>query len=358
MSTVSSTDHARQNGAVLDGLAEIVFHTDGEGRWTYLNRAWEEITGFAIQTSLGRPFLEFLHPEEIEDTLRRYEVVASGQADVCQHVTRLLTSDGESRWIELRARAERDDGGNIISNSGTIIDISERRQAEELLAAQTRILELIAHGTQLHETLREAARVISDAVGAAGALHRARRPRHRPRLALPERARAARDAGHLGPRRAPRHPGHRAARVAPGEPRAARAGRPPGRAGRAGDRARPGRAGAARARAARPADQRREPHACCTTGSSRRCARPSGATARSACSCSTSTASRRSTTTSGTPPATPRCRPWPSAPARRCGPRTRSPGSAATSSPSSFPASVGRPPATWPPSCSSGCARR
>jgi signal transduction histidine kinase len=35
-----------------------------------------------------------------------------------------------------------DDEGNVIGNTGTIIDISDRRQAEELLADQTRVFEL------------------------------------------------------------------------------------------------------------------------------------------------------------------------------------------------------------------------
>ena len=29
--------------ALLDGLAEVVFHTDAGGRWTYLNRAWHDM---------------------------------------------------------------------------------------------------------------------------------------------------------------------------------------------------------------------------------------------------------------------------------------------------------------------------
>src|SRR5689334_2314243 len=112
--------------ALLDSLAEIVFHTDGEGRWTYLNRAWTDILGHAVDESLGRPFLDFIHPDERADTLERVAVVASGRAEVCHHTTRFLTARGDARWVELRARAVRDETGRIVANSGTIIDVSDR----------------------------------------------------------------------------------------------------------------------------------------------------------------------------------------------------------------------------------------
>src|SRR3954470_4037553 len=84
------------SSALLDSLAEIVFHTDGDGRWTYLNRAWTEILGYGVSESLGRPFLEFIHADERADTLERFGVVVSGKADICHHATRLLTARGDA----------------------------------------------------------------------------------------------------------------------------------------------------------------------------------------------------------------------------------------------------------------------
>jgi PAS domain S-box-containing protein len=49
---------------VLDHISEVIFRTDAQGRWTMLNPAWEELTGFTVKESLGRPVSEFVVAED------------------------------------------------------------------------------------------------------------------------------------------------------------------------------------------------------------------------------------------------------------------------------------------------------
>ena len=49
----------RRHRAVLAGLSDVVFQTDAGGRYTYLNAAWADRTGHAVEASLGRSFLDF-----------------------------------------------------------------------------------------------------------------------------------------------------------------------------------------------------------------------------------------------------------------------------------------------------------
>ncbi len=128
--------------SLLDELREVVFRTDAAGNWTYLNRAWSELMGFPVSETLGTNFLDYVHPDEREDTIALFQAVVSGGAQYCNHRTRYRTAGDEFRWVEVRSRLLHDDEGNLIGNTGTIIDISDRRQAEELLANQTRIFAL------------------------------------------------------------------------------------------------------------------------------------------------------------------------------------------------------------------------
>lgn len=139
--------------AVLDSLNEIVFETDAEGNWTYLNQAWQEITGFEVERSLGRNFLEWVHPDEREATIELFTNVVKGLEDYCHHQTRYLTAGGTYRWLELRAAVLYDDTGQVDGNAGVLMDISDRRRAEEQLAEEAHILEMIARGTPLEQTL-------------------------------------------------------------------------------------------------------------------------------------------------------------------------------------------------------------
>lgn len=45
-------------------MPEVVFATDAQGRWTYLNPAWTRMTGFPVEDCIGRPYHEFVDPEE------------------------------------------------------------------------------------------------------------------------------------------------------------------------------------------------------------------------------------------------------------------------------------------------------
>ena len=146
--------------AVLDNLDEVVFETDREGRWTYLNAAWTKITGWGVEDSLGSPFLEHVHPDEREATLALFERVIEGFDDHCHHETRYRTADGSYRWIELRASMLFDEAGEYIGNVGTILDITARRRAEEMLDERNRmltdhnrLLEMVARAQPLKETL-------------------------------------------------------------------------------------------------------------------------------------------------------------------------------------------------------------
>ena len=58
---------ARQLIGLVDHLKEVVFETDRQGCWTYLNRSWTELTGFSVADSLGRPFLDFVFADDRGD---------------------------------------------------------------------------------------------------------------------------------------------------------------------------------------------------------------------------------------------------------------------------------------------------
>ncbi|CAA9529438.1 MAG: diguanylate cyclase/phosphodiesterase (GGDEF & EAL domains) with PAS/PAC sensor(s) [uncultured Thermoleophilia bacterium] len=150
---------------VVDRLHEIVFQTDAAGNWTYLNRAWTNLLGFSVEETLGRNFLEFVHPDEREATIAMFVGVISGGAPYCHHETRYLTVDGQFRWMELRAHLEYGIDGQVVGNTGTLFDITARREAEQLLADQTHVLELIAMGAPVPESMTALATLVASRTG-------------------------------------------------------------------------------------------------------------------------------------------------------------------------------------------------
>lgn len=118
---------------VVDHVKEVIFQTDPKGKWTFLNPAWEEITGYSIEESIGQHCLSRVHPEELMRNQQIYSALILGEVDYCRHEVRLLDKHGHYKWVEVYARLTVDQDGEIIGISGTLMDINARKIAEEEL---------------------------------------------------------------------------------------------------------------------------------------------------------------------------------------------------------------------------------
>ncbi len=117
---------------MIEHIREVVFQTDAEGLWTFLNPAWVEITGFELSESIGRPFFYFLHRDDIEINRQRFEPLIRREKDVCQHEIRYRTKDGGFKWVEVHARLIVDAQNEIIGTAGTLRDVTSHHEAADL----------------------------------------------------------------------------------------------------------------------------------------------------------------------------------------------------------------------------------
>uniref|UniRef100_A0ACD5H1A0 PAS domain S-box protein n=1 Tax=Desertifilum tharense IPPAS B-1220 TaxID=1781255 RepID=A0ACD5H1A0_9CYAN len=129
--------------SVVDNLQEAVFQTDADGRWIFLNPAWTGITGFSIEESLGTCFLDYVHPEDRQSNLNLLLPLLRRERDYCQHSIRYLTKSGGVRWLEVVARLRTDSQGNFLGTSGTLFDITERKQTEQALRHSEELFRLV-----------------------------------------------------------------------------------------------------------------------------------------------------------------------------------------------------------------------
>jgi len=130
-----SEEHYR---SVVENLREVVFHTDLDGRYTFLNAAWERLTGFAVHASLGTRASGYFHSAYRAQYIEMYEALLSGTEEA-HFEAQLRAQNGELCCVEGFVRLTRDEQGWGLGTSGTLSDISERK------ASEARIQQLAYH---------------------------------------------------------------------------------------------------------------------------------------------------------------------------------------------------------------------
>lgn len=144
---------------------DLIWVTDAQGRFTYLNNAAHDIFGLPPGDLLGRCFFSF-EAGQSHISNRRFFATLIKHGEVKNYVTHLVTSRGEDRWIGINARITHDENGDMLGIRGTARDITEQHLATqkiEHLALHDALTELPnRHSLQL----RIEAAMQEDAVGA------------------------------------------------------------------------------------------------------------------------------------------------------------------------------------------------
>jgi diguanylate cyclase (GGDEF)-like protein/PAS domain S-box-containing protein len=107
---------------------DLIWTTDAQGRFTYLNNGAMDILGIAPKELLGCCFFDFeAKPSHISN--RRFFSTLKKNGEVKNYVTHLMAPDGSDRWIGINARVQHDDDGLIIGIRGTARNVTEQHEA-------------------------------------------------------------------------------------------------------------------------------------------------------------------------------------------------------------------------------------
>jgi two-component system sensor histidine kinase/response regulator len=121
------------NRRILNSLREVVFQTDLDGNWVYLNPAWQNITGFALEDTLGKPAMGFLHTEDQRSALPRVQDVLARREPLLRQQMRFRTVRGGWRWLEVFATRLESEERRTVGLSGSLIDITDQKLAQDQL---------------------------------------------------------------------------------------------------------------------------------------------------------------------------------------------------------------------------------
>jgi PAS domain S-box-containing protein len=109
---------------------QVIWFGRPDGCLTYCNPYWYEYTGLSEKKTLGREWVNAIHPEDRDSAVARLQDAVQMGKDY-EFEFRLRGKDDSYCWFLARGRSGRDDSGKVDAWLGIAVDIEERKKAEE-----------------------------------------------------------------------------------------------------------------------------------------------------------------------------------------------------------------------------------
>ena len=175
-----TTRDLRESEARFRNMAEhapvIMWMTDPDGSLTYINRLWTDYTGQSVEEALGSGAWEALHPEDREPSRRGFVEAGTERAPFRMEF-RLRRCDGSYRWAISAAGPRFGDDDEFLGHIGSVIDIADRKEAEQVLKQANELLEQRVAAAIAERAQAEAQLLQAQKMEAVGKAHRRRRAR-------------------------------------------------------------------------------------------------------------------------------------------------------------------------------------
>nr|WP_295925294.1 PAS domain-containing hybrid sensor histidine kinase/response regulator [uncultured Dyadobacter sp.] len=115
---------------LVSNMQDVLFTISPGGVFTYVSPSWTAMYGYSIEETVGRPFTEFIHPEDIEACFAALRETAETGVPVPGGVEhRILHRDGSWSWNNTSANVDPVSKEIILTSH----DITELRNSRERL---------------------------------------------------------------------------------------------------------------------------------------------------------------------------------------------------------------------------------
>ncbi len=127
---------------LIESVRDVIFQLDEQGIISFLNPAWEDITHFKIQETLGRNFLDFVHHDDLDNAVAIFKKLCDYDITSYKGELRFYDKRGLFRWIELTIQSEVEESTNQLRFTGTLNDVTERRRIAQV---QSEFVSVVSH---------------------------------------------------------------------------------------------------------------------------------------------------------------------------------------------------------------------
>lgn len=126
----------------FENAAVGITHSDAEGHWTALNNKICEILGYQREELLGKRVQDVTHSDDLLSDWEKYQSMWSGKLHSYSMDKRYISRDGSVRWCNIQRSMQRDPEGKPLYAINIAQDITDRKQAEEVLKRHAALIDL------------------------------------------------------------------------------------------------------------------------------------------------------------------------------------------------------------------------
>jgi PAS domain S-box-containing protein len=117
---------------IINTIPAMAWSATADGMLDFCNQHFLDFVGLPADDILGLGFYRIFHPDDIAHLLGSWQVIMASKR--AQEVDgRLRRADGEFRWCTLRQNPLLDGQGNVVRWYGVVLDIEDRKRAENAL---------------------------------------------------------------------------------------------------------------------------------------------------------------------------------------------------------------------------------
>jgi PAS domain S-box-containing protein len=117
---------------IVEAMPAFVATALPDGSADFISQRWADYTGLSIEQFKGWGWVNVLHPVDRDHVTANWQAALAAGTSLETEV-RFRRADGTYRWFYDRTFPLRDDQGNVIKWYGVLIDIEDRKRAEDHL---------------------------------------------------------------------------------------------------------------------------------------------------------------------------------------------------------------------------------
>jgi PAS domain S-box-containing protein len=139
------------------GVAVYVAEPGADGRWLHASPAVSDMIGLTSEALVADPdlWLHHLHPDDRDEVLaRESRLQVDGRV---RSEYRMIRPDGTIVWLVDDAALARTADGRVVLD-GFLVDVTEQKRAQLMLATQAELVEAVSGPTDLADVLADLAR--------------------------------------------------------------------------------------------------------------------------------------------------------------------------------------------------------